>query len=231
MKMNSSNKFVLFILIGITVVFIGFKACQNISRYSPQVSFKMPPDYLGLFKEIALAKLVHNRSYLINGREPYTLLIYDNRFAILVYKVKERPNLPLKELITEARENHISFPDVGMRGLYFPFIALTYTLDSIALSRQIDVDLIGDSLRYTINNDSVCSVYSNLEKLYVYRGKQKKLDFTLTSTNWKNKRFPAEISFLRKNGGVYIFVITSLKEVSFIGGQLPSELLNIVNNN
>jgi len=231
MKMNLTNKYVLLFLIGIPIIFIASRACQNLSEYSAEVSFNMPSDYLRLFRENALENLVHNRSYLIRGRNPYTMLIYKNKFAVLVYKIEEMPSLPIRKLITDASRNPISFPNVEMKGLYFPSLALTYNLDSFPLSRQIDVDLIGVNLPYTLDNDSMCSVYSNLERLNVYRGKQKKLDFTLTTTNWKNKRFPAEISFFRKNGGVYIFVMTSLNEEAFTPGQLPLELLNIGNNN
>jgi len=192
--------------------------------YGPVTSLTIPADYTNIFTDQAKEKLVLNASYLIKGREPFSVLKYDSSYFVLVYKMKTVPGSNLKDLLKHdstlfGRSIMSSYNILDVNR-----VRLSFRRDSVSAAGSIRIKFYGDSLISQFESDSLFDYSINLQKFVVGYG-DKSVDLTVEPSYFLAPKLPIRVVLSKSERGLYFVFLWNMKGDATVTSDVIKELI------
>ncbi len=216
----------LWVTISVLLVITFFQFWRPTYFYnSPQFSLKTPDEYTNIFNDSSKSKLILKQSYLLNGRNPYSIFIYDNKYSILEYKLNVLPKKTLKSLI---------FDDVsGIQKPLFGYASVEAgdgRLDlhlmpkTIPDNKDLLVTLYGNSVVNDLNSPNVYSCNFNMNCIIFSYKNSHQIDFMLENKYPSSKFVKIGMIYINKGTDLFIIFINQIASSSYDLISNPKQL-------
>ncbi len=183
---------------------------------------RFPNDYSRIFNNNA--KLQFNKTLTFEYRRPLSIISYDNKFVINIFKLDTLTKIVLNKAIIE---NH---SDAGMVNniMYTAdkeyLVDLYYNNNILPKPSIIYFSLSGIQNRIIIKNDSVVYYYSKFNNFSIQSNINGPQNMVAIS---KQDNVPIEILFIKKHAELYLLtMIPNEDNLEFD----PDELYNLIKN-
>jgi hypothetical protein len=222
-------KIVLFILISLFAIYIGFAilSISKSSNYTARASFTVPPDYSELFNDSAMHHLVLEVTYLTKGRNPISQLTYRDNSSVLIYKVNVPPKMNLRDLLNYEIKVSNQSMTMGYTILNLPLYNLSYIWDSVPEAKHVFLTIFGDSLSNMFRNDTIDCFYLRLNKISIEFKNDKIANIIVNRKTSFSERIPMEFILIKRKTGLYFAFLTSNNENEILDKDLPNKIFRM----
>jgi hypothetical protein len=226
-KLNKS-KIVGLIILTFFVIFLAFNSGKN-PNYEFTTLKTAPEEYWKLFPGSVNKKISVFQSLILKDQNPVSEFDLDNKkYFIQVVKLETSTEQSLNDFLTLSNSKELSTNAMT----YYPighFFAVFYKTGKNKIS-HINFNLIGDSVRTILRNDTIACFYSNFKLFSMNYGDSDKTAIYSNSdradeTPLSGSSLPIEIVFLKRNDSIY-FLLMSVND--FKTKMEPRQLYNLI---
>lgn len=218
---------IIYWIIGLLICFFFVKAIVQIIisfNESDFYSEDLKQEYMNLFSESDQDSLSVVWNYNSKVRNQISLFNYGSqkKYCITIYKIPVVKNFSLNEInLKKTRKEKLSTGNIYTtinEGMLFE---LNYASGSPPQATNIHFSYSGDSLKNIVENDSMKSYFMNMESFSIRYNKESIVDIFGKTEEFWNKRIALNILFLKRNGSLYLLLMTANHNTD----KLPYDLL------
>jgi len=224
------TRFIVLSSLAIWIICIAFNSLEIVSTWRATLSTRkaivstIPNDYLSLFN-------VKNRDMIKNGfteissvRPPVTRFDYDdNKYFVIVTKVKNDKDLSLLKIIQEKHSHIASLEDNNHFTIAEPNFDYYYLANKVSISHLL-LTLDGNSMEAITKGPMILSYYLKMSGFSIAYNKSGVLDLV---GNVKGDPVPICLSFLKRNNYMYVILLSVNYNDNLQPGLLNSLLTSI----
>lgn len=223
---SERKKKIVFTLLGLLILYLVIKTITGISTTIKATggnlpsTYNLPKDDSLLFAGNYRNKLVVNEVKNQKVRYPVALLTLDKEYSLIVTKLDLVSNASLSNVIdvqNESADRSTMVPYNIVDNNAFKF---GYSIEEIVKPvKQVYLTLYGDSIENTLRNDTAVAYNLKCKNLSIRYGNDGPIDLYIKSNK---SEIPLSILFYRKNGSLYVLLLSPNKSRSLDPQLLPS---------
>jgi hypothetical protein len=191
----------------------------------PIQSDHLPKEYSNIFRNEAKPKLSIQNSYLTRGRDPISVLTYDKRYSLVLYKVAAISGTTLKDVLAydSSRWNPNFFTSTN--NFTVGPMLLTYSCHAVPTIDVISTSFHGNLIFKSFENDSIVSSIVNMDAFYIACNKPRTFDILFEKSGRFTKSIPMELMIIKSGPGVFfLFAWDNLAQGTVMDNLTPKLL-------
>lgn len=210
---------IILILVAIYIIPSLFKLSHSFSNSNGVVT-RAPSEYTELFDSTAQKKLIPNYTNLSKVRSPNSILTYDNKYTVYIFKISQSIGEPLQKIIhlqkgKDGMTDNIAYSEV----LRAP-IEIDVNADSIPKVSNIYLIINGISNQAVVN-DSVYGFHAYFSDFSIKYSKDSPTDITASAQT----HISADFLFLAKSKSLYLLFMSPDDKAAGIDPRLLYSLI------
>jgi hypothetical protein len=169
----------------------------------------IPSEYLSIFKIKDTSELKPLISYNTKYRFPITLMDYQTKYTLIIYKISDSLTVPVAKFV-HVNYNY-SFKSSGTYSVVNEnLFELNFLHDSTKKYYQIEINLSGDSISNLTQSDTLISYYLKFNQISWTKNSNRFLDIYIEPKDITPfaKTIPASIAFLKHNNSLFFILLS-----------------------
>jgi hypothetical protein len=217
------------------LIYVGIKIAKGFDELDRSIAQDLPPSYTLSSEDSTLINKKYINGLRVDeifrrkGREPVSLIHFENDYHLIINKIHLSKDMPLKNLIHIKNENVDRSSLETYSVIYFnDFYKFQYHATASKPASEIYLTLAGDSLKTIAENDSIISYHLRCENFSIRYSAKEPIDIFVVGRDRPlggTLLIPMDLLFLKRRYALYLLILTPNNSMSKIEGNL---LYNIV---